>query len=297
MTAPNPVAAPARNLRELSIRSYSVDEGRCVVVLAGEIDLASAPALKAVLAELSDLEFTQFVLDLSAVAHMDSTGLGVLVGFQNRLGQSARLSLAAVPSNLASLLGMVGLDARIATFPTVEAALAESGGVPQSPAGAIELREAAVGPSGTDVQGAEGAGQRAEVPIGSDAGLVLGLASTALPFAGSELAEAERWLRILRRYGDAGRILRDSGVREAPFADLAANETRKAHGRAASRAEDRLAAVTEQAKRVAADRGVKAVRTVDLLKGVIATYGPDFDRVLAAYGGERTALENPLAIH
>lgn len=291
MTSPNPVAAVARNLREFSIRPYSLEQGRCVVAVAGELDLASAPALKSALTELSELGYTHFVLELSGVTHMDSTGLGVLVGFRNRLEQPGRLRLAAVPPNVGTLLSLVGLDTRIESHPTLEAALAElDAGRPQS-AVPIELPHGAPHPVGAEAHPAAAAAPRRAVRISTDARLVLGLASTALPFAESELAEAERWLRILRRYGDAGRILRESGVREAPFADLAANHARSREGFATGLGEDPLAAVSRQAERLAAAHGVETVGTAELLKAVMATYGSAFERALRAYGGDRQALE------
>src|SRR5271166_3680271 len=51
----------------------------------------------------------------------------------------------------------------------------------------------------------------------SDAAMVLGMAATAMPFARSVDAEAERWLRILRLYGDSGTALQGLGVSEAPL--------------------------------------------------------------------------------
>lgn len=289
MTSPT-VAATERNLRDLGIRSHSIDEHSCVVALTGEVDLVSAPGFKAALTDLCGLGYTQFVLDLSGVAHMDSTGLGVLVGLQNRLEGRGHLTLAAVPSNLAQLISMLGLDSRIPIFPTVEAALGETdGAAPRSPV-ALDVPHP-VQQAGAEPHPPARAKRGKAVPTDADAGLVLGLAATALPFAGSELAEAECWLRILRRYGDAAQILRDSGVQESPSSDLDADGSRQPGGSAATRPEDRLADVTGQAQGFAAQRRVESVGTVEVLMAVIAVYGPDFDRVLSAYAGDRQALD------
>src|SRR2546423_8992159 len=51
----------------------------------------------------------------------------------------------------------------------------------------------------------------------TDAAMVLGMASTAMPFADTSQAEAERWLRILRLHGEAGTALQALGVSEAPL--------------------------------------------------------------------------------
>src|SRR5205807_6078330 len=82
-----------------------------------------------------------------------------------------------------------------------------------------------------------------------DTALVLGMASTALPFAGSREEQAERWLRILRMYGDSGAILQRLGVSEGP---LEAGE--QPPGQASDVAgseEEVLAAVGEGATRAA----------------------------------------------
>lgn len=292
MSSPTSGAGGSRHVSELTIRPYSVDEHRCVVTLAGDLDLASGPSLKAALTELCELGYTQFVLDLSEVAHMDSTGLGVLVGFQNRLEGGGRLALAAVPANVARLLSVVGLESAVESFPDVDAALGETEGA--APRSALELDARPPAPGAAGAPATPSSAGR--VAADTDAGLVLGLASTALPFAESELAEAERWLRILRRYGDAGVILQESGVKEARFADFAADQANSA-AVASAGAEGRLAAVTEQAHRTAAARGTESVGTVDILKAVMAIYGAQLDRVLAAYGGDRARLEEHLAGH
>src|SRR3954451_2966575 len=50
-----------------------------------------------------------------------------------------------------------------------------------------------------------------------DAGIVVGLAGTALAFAQSREDEAERWLRVLRMHGRVGEVLQALGVPEAPL--------------------------------------------------------------------------------
>ncbi len=49
-----------------------------------------------------------------------------------------------------------------------------------------------------------------------DASMVIGMASTAIPFARSREDQAERWLRILRMHGEAGIALHELGVSEGP---------------------------------------------------------------------------------
>ena len=59
-------------------------DGRAVVALAGELDLATAPQLRERLALLSDAGKNQVTLDLTHLDFIDSTGLSVLVMVFNR---------------------------------------------------------------------------------------------------------------------------------------------------------------------------------------------------------------------
>ena len=47
----------------------------------------------------------------------------------------------------------------------------------------------------------------AELMLVPDAAMVLGIVSTALPFARTPEDEAERWLRVLRLHGEVGAVL------------------------------------------------------------------------------------------
>lgn len=116
-----------------------------------------------------------------------------------------------------------------------------------------------------------------------DAAMVLGMASTAIPFAHSREAQAERWLRILRLHGEAGAALQALGVSEAPLdghpvSDSPAGESSE---------EDPVATVSEGASACAAGRGAETVGTVDVLLSVMDVYGGDFDEVLRQHGTDR----------
>ncbi len=241
-------------MENFGLTHREIDERTCVVAVEGELDLASAPHLKLALVELLAKGYGRYVLDLSQVTYMDSMGLGVLIGFHKRLHGDARLALAGVPPKPRKLLELTGLDTRFDSFATVDAALSDR---------------------------AESA-----LPFCTDAAMVLGIASTALPFATTRRAEALRWLRILRLQGEAARVLCALGVGEAPLPDLDQDddELLAPAGRADR---DPVASVSELAVRVARKRGAAKVGTGDILVAVLRFYGSDFDLVLAAHGTDR----------
>ncbi len=118
-----------------------------------------------------------------------------------------------------------------------------------------------------------------------DTALVIGMASTAIPFARSREAEAERWLRILRLHGDAGTALQALGVSEAPLEELAAEERLTEVG--APTGEEVVAKIVADATSAARGRGGPCVTSEDVLRAVMIFYGSDFDHVLRAHGTDR----------
>ena len=118
-------------------------------------------------------------------------------------------------------------------------------------------------------------------PLAPDAEMVLGMAATAIPFARSPEAQAERWLRL---HGEVGSALRALGVSEVSSSTAGAGSER----RASSQVEDRdvIALETERAVRVASERGAGGVATTDVLIAVMYVYGEDFERVLRAHGAD-----------
>lgn len=119
-----------------------------------------------------------------------------------------------------------------------------------------------------------------------DTALVIGMASTAIPFARSREAAAERWLRILRLHGEAGVALQALGVSEAPLEDLADDEddAETAGGQAG---EDVVAVIVADASEAARRRGSACVTSEDVLRAAMLFYGADFDHVLRAHGTDR----------
>src|SRR5271154_2881531 len=132
--------------------------------------------------------------------------------------------------------------------------------------------------------------------LAPDAAMVLGLASTAMPFARTPADEAERWLRILRLHGEVGIALQALGVSEMSLSDPGNGAE---HGQPAPTQapvdDDAVKHIAEHAARIAGERGASGVATSDLLMGVIHVYGEDFDGVLRAHGTDREELLEQLA--
>jgi anti-sigma B factor antagonist len=80
------------------------------VALTGELDIATAPALEEKLAALPH-EITRVVLDLRELAFIDSTGLRVVLGLANGLGEnSARVVIVKGPEPVQRVFTLTGAD-------------------------------------------------------------------------------------------------------------------------------------------------------------------------------------------
>lgn len=121
--------------------------------------------------------------------------------------------------------------------------------------------------------------------LAPDAAIVLGIASTAMPFARTPEAAAERWLRVLRLHGEVGATLQALGVSEGPLPGAGESVDREKAGPTVDQ-QEAVAQVTEHAVRNASQRGATGVATTDILMAVMRVYGEDFDRVLRAHGAD-----------
>jgi anti-sigma B factor antagonist len=70
----------------------------------GEIDLATCPRLQTVLADLADHGFHQLIVDLERVGFLDCTGIGVLVGAEQRARARGGFLKLARPQPLVDLV-------------------------------------------------------------------------------------------------------------------------------------------------------------------------------------------------
>jgi anti-sigma B factor antagonist len=110
--------------RPFAIYKRELDERTSVISVEGELDLSTAPRLKWMLLDSLEADDALAVADLSLVSFMDSTALGVLVGVQRKLGDSARLAIACTSEKVLQIFEFSGIDSAFAIFPTLEQALA-----------------------------------------------------------------------------------------------------------------------------------------------------------------------------
>ena len=90
-----------------------------VLSLAGELDLADAPALREALRRAVERAPRRLVVDLAEVTFVDSTVLGALVEARSMLGGEA-FALAAPGLEVRRALEVSGLDRHFTIEPAVE---------------------------------------------------------------------------------------------------------------------------------------------------------------------------------
>jgi anti-anti-sigma factor len=101
--------------------------GITIAELAGELDIAGAPALREQLLGLLWPGSGRLVIDLSKIRFCDASGLAVLVGTGRRASLlGGFLRLAAVSPQVDRVLRITGLHRHLGMFPTVHAALGKS---------------------------------------------------------------------------------------------------------------------------------------------------------------------------
>lgn len=80
------------------------------VKIHGEIDAYTAPKLRETIFPLAEQESVFITIDLSDVAYMDSTGLGVFVGlFKNVRAHGGEFRLVGLSERLQRLFDITGL--------------------------------------------------------------------------------------------------------------------------------------------------------------------------------------------
>ncbi|MFH8223908.1 STAS domain-containing protein [Streptomyces sp. NPDC018057] len=110
-----PIPAP-----ETDVLGRRTANGWTVVGVRGEVDICSAPGIRAAVLRLIDEGHRHFVLDLRRVTFLDSMGLGLIVALTKRLrAQAGSLSLVCSDPRILKVFKAGGLHAVYAFHGTV----------------------------------------------------------------------------------------------------------------------------------------------------------------------------------
>jgi anti-sigma B factor antagonist len=111
-------------LADAMTTSVSVQDDATVLTVAGEVDLATAPALESAIEATLGGAPTALIIDLSQVTFLASAGMAALVGAHQRAGQSTRLAVVADGPATSRQLRMTNLDQVFDVHRTLDDALA-----------------------------------------------------------------------------------------------------------------------------------------------------------------------------
>jgi anti-sigma B factor antagonist len=119
----NPLTPPEQQpVRPFSVAVSAADFGTLVEV-AGEVDIATSPRLRAALAERPPTGGLLLV-DLTDVTFMDSSGLSVVLTLQrDTTAAGDRLAIVCPPGPVRLLFEVTGVDAELPLYATRAAAL------------------------------------------------------------------------------------------------------------------------------------------------------------------------------
>jgi anti-sigma B factor antagonist len=109
---------------QFSLHEENLDAERHVIAVAGEIDLFTAPELKAAPSGAVEGGRTRIVVDLAETSFLDSTALGVLIGAVKRLRtRDGMLTIVNTDRNIAKTFEITGLDQIFTIRPTRDEAI------------------------------------------------------------------------------------------------------------------------------------------------------------------------------
>jgi anti-anti-sigma factor len=130
MTAVDAASGPAQVSAGASLPVLS-RPGLTIAWLAGDLDIATTPALRRRLLSMLGPGVRLLIIDLSGVSFCGVAGLAVLIGAQRRArGRGITVRLAAPCPQMARLLRVTGLDRSFTICATLDDALPAQGGTP-----------------------------------------------------------------------------------------------------------------------------------------------------------------------
>jgi anti-anti-sigma factor len=98
------VATKSGEPRGIQVTEETFDPSGLAVTVSGELDIATAPALRDRLNEAIDAGTYRFVVDLSAVSFLDSVALATIVHAKQRLPEGGRMAIATEPDSYVTLI-------------------------------------------------------------------------------------------------------------------------------------------------------------------------------------------------
>jgi len=110
-------------LADAMTTSVSVHDEATVLTVAGEVDLATAPALENAIEAALGGKPAALIIDLSQVSFLASAGMAALVGAHQRAGTATRIAVVADGPATGRQLKMTSLDQVFSLHPTLDEAL------------------------------------------------------------------------------------------------------------------------------------------------------------------------------
>ncbi|MQY17311.1 STAS domain-containing protein [Nocardia macrotermitis] len=113
----------AHPLADAMTTSVSVHDEATVLTVAGEVDLATAPALENAIEATLGSKPPVVIIDLTQVSFLASAGMAALVGAHKRAGETTRIMVVADGPATGRQLKVTGLDKVFAMHTTLDGAL------------------------------------------------------------------------------------------------------------------------------------------------------------------------------
>lgn len=117
---------PKKEELQLEIRTSLPDSTTILLELTGEVNIWTAPHLKEEALDHYSDETMTFILDLTDMIFIDSTGLGVFVSLAKRVRpKKGHIKIVCVDEKIIQIFKITGLDRIFDIFPTQAEALKE----------------------------------------------------------------------------------------------------------------------------------------------------------------------------
>jgi anti-sigma B factor antagonist len=105
-----------QGVAELELESRSSGDAT-IIVVRGEIDMATAPKVRDALNDLVDAGASRIVVDCRGLDFLDSSGIGVLIAVRKRLGDDGVLTLEAPQAHVRKVLELTGVNEHVEIVP------------------------------------------------------------------------------------------------------------------------------------------------------------------------------------